>query len=166
MPLGASMQVPWRQSHPLFLGRDYWVSRLAKMRSEPRHLTQLQRRDLARPGAEVLELNLKSHDGAPIQALLARSTFHRIGRAVHLRTCCGLDTCAIDWKAVEEGTCDLVFPFPSDRPLEARVLDVLRMVQVAADLESVRAGEVQLFHGARTAPDEYLIAELVLEQGW
>ena len=160
------MQGPWRQSHPLFLGEDFWLPRLAQMRSRPRQLTQLQRIDLARPGIEVLELSLQSHDGTPIKALLTRSTFHRVGRAVHLRTCCGLDTCAIDWKAVDKGIGDLVFPFPADRGLEARVLDVLRMAQVAADLESIQVSEVELHHGVQAAPDEFVIAELVLQQRW
>jgi hypothetical protein len=136
------------------------------MRQQPRQLTQLQRNDLARPGIEVIELSLNSHDGTPIKALLARSTFHRVGRAMHLRTCCGLETCAIDWKAVEQGIGDLVFPFPSERNLEGKVLDVLRMAHVAADLESIEAQDVELHHGARAAPDEFLIADLVLKQRW
>jgi len=160
------MRDPWSQTHPLFLGKEFWVSRLVKMRSQPRLLTQFQRKDLARPGVEVLELNLQSHDGTPITALLARSKFHRLGRAVHLRLCGGLETCAIDWKAVDEGIGDLVFPFPEGRCLEERVLDVLRMAQVAADLEAIEAREVELYHGSRTPPDEFVIAELVLQQGW
>ncbi len=160
------MQGPPNHSTPLFLGKDYWLPRLAHLRGSPRQLTQLQRKDLARPGIEVLELTLLSHDGAPLQALLARSTFHRAGRAVHLRTCCGLDTCAIDWRAVERGISDLVFAFPAEHNLEARVLDVLRLTQVAAELESIPMSKVSLHCGTRSAPDEFRIANLVLQQSW
>lgn len=160
------MRGPWSQARPIFLGKEFWLARLEKMRSQPRLLTQLQRKDLARPGVEVLELNLKSHDGTPITALFARSKFHRLGHAVHLRLCGGLETCAIDWKAVNKGIGDLVFPFPAGRCLEERVLDVLRMAQVAADLEAIEIQEVELYPGSRTPPDEFVIADWVLQEGW
>ena len=114
----------------------------------------------------MLELRLNAHDGVQIRALLARSVFNRVGCPVQLRTCVDMETCAIDWGAVERGSCDIVFPHPPDRRLEDRVLDVLRWMRAAAQLDAVDGGKIELYSGCQPRPDEFAIADLVRERGW
>ena len=99
----------------LLLDRDYWVPRLERLEARPCALVQIPRSDLGRPGIEVIEMRLRAHDGKPLSALLAHSIYHKRGSVVQLRICCDLETCAIDWGAVERGASDAVFPpWPCD----------------------------------------------------
>jgi hypothetical protein len=150
----------------LLLDPDFWKPRLQRLTDEPQSLVRVPRTDLSRPGIEVIELRIKSHDGATIRALMAHSAFHRNGGAVHLRTCYDLETCALDWGAVEQGTSDVVFPYPPDRKLEDRVLDVLRLTAIVASMESVDSREVRFHSGCQAPPDEFVIADLVRDMGW
>lgn len=160
------MAAPEEPTRHLLLDPDYWRPRLEALRDRPPKVVRIPRDDLARPGVEVVELRLKAHDGAPLRALLARSAFHRAGGEVHLRTCCDFETCALDFRAVERGTSDVVFPFPPGHRLEDRVLDVLRVARTISTVESIEAEAVRLYSGHRTPPDEFRIAELVRDSGW
>ena len=97
---------------------------------------------------------------------MARSSFHRTGHAVQIRLCGELETCAIDWKAVERGACDVVFPHPPDRRLADRVLDVLRLAAAISSVESVNGDAVRFWSGCQAPPDEFVIADLVRDRGW
>ena len=161
--MAASGDAVYRQ---FLLDHDYWAPRLRRLDDEPRNLVQIPRTDLSRPGIEVTELRLRAHDGAPLRALLARSAFQQSGAQVHLRLCEDLDTCALDWRAVEQGTSDLVFHYPPERRLEDRVLDVLRLTEAACSLEAVDCSDVRFYSGCQSPPDEFVIAELVRDKGW
>ena len=144
---------------------DFWRSRLEALRRVPRHLTQIPRADLSRPGIDVVELRLKAHDRTPLSGLAARSTFHRRGCPIHLRICEALTNCAIDYFAVESGWCDVVFPFPEEHRLEDRVVDVLRLADAAGSLQDLPAQRVELYSGHRPPPQEFVIADLLRERG-
>jgi hypothetical protein len=150
----------------LLLDPDYWKPRLTRLVHQPASIIRTPREDLCRPGIEVVELRLKAHDGASIRALIARSAFHQNGSAIHVRTCGDFDTCAIDWKTVEAGASDVVFPYPESRRLEDRVLDVLRVVQTVTSMESTESRAVELFCGCQTRPDEFRIVDMLRERGW
>ena len=148
------------------LDPDFWASRLRQLEDHPRNLVQIPRDDLARPGIEVTELRLHAHDGQRLRAILARSAFAARGAPVHLRLCGNLETCAVDWHAVEQGTSDLVFHHPPERRLEDRVLDVLRLTEAACSLGSIGEADVRLYSGCQHPPDEFVIADLVRAKGW
>ncbi len=150
----------------LLLDPKYWIPRLRLLESEPCRLIQVRREDLRRPGTEVVELRWKAHDGIRMTALLARSSFHRADQPVQIRLCGDLETCAIDWKAVETGSCDVVFPPPPNRRLVDRVLDVLRLASTVSQVDSVAAETVLFWSGCQTPPDEFVIADMVRECGW
>ena len=161
--MAASGDVFYRQ---FLLDPDFWATRLKQLEGEPRNLVQIPRTDLSRPGTEVTELRLRAHDGETLHAILARSAFTAEGAPVHLRLCGDLETCAVDWHAVEQGTSDLVFHHPPNRRLEDRVLDVLRLTEAACSLGSIECASVQYFAGCQPLPDEFVIADLVREKGW
>lgn len=144
---------------------SFWRPRLEALHNEPRHLAQIPRPELARPGIDVVELRLKAHDREPLKGLMARSTFHRRGCSIHLRTCEALVNCALDFGAVESGWCDVVFPFPEGRRLEDRVVDVLRVAQAACSLQDVELACVELYSGHRPPPQEFVIADLLRTRG-
>lgn len=150
----------------MLLDPVYWRPRLERLDDEPHQLVQIPRSELSRPGIEVIELRLRSHDGLPLRALMARSEYHRAGGQVQLRNCADLATCAIDWGAVERGTCDLVFCYPAEHRLENRVLDVLRVIKAASSLEGVDEAQVALYSGCQAPPDEFTIADLVRSHCW
>ena len=150
----------------LLLDPDYWKPRLELLTASPPQLVRIPREDLARPGIEVVELRLKAHDGARLRALLARSAFHKDGRVVHLRTCADLTTCALDFGAVAKGASDVVFPYPTGRRLEDRVLDVLQLARTVCSVESVECRAVTFHCGHQPQPDEFRLAELMREEGW
>jgi len=160
------MAVPEDPLLHLLLDPDYWKPRLQGLATTPTQVVRVPRPDLSRPGIEVVELRLKAHDGAPIRALLARSAFHRAGATVHLRTCGDLETCALDFRAVEQGASDAVFPFPREHRLEDRVLDVLRLARTLSAVESVGCAAIHFTSRQPTRPDEFRIVDRMREVGW
>jgi len=65
----------------------------------------------------------------------------------------------VDLSAVRSGVTEYVLRCPEGRKLEDRVLDVLRVCELAAAKEGVRPHEVVLFTPeSEPEPDEFLIA--------
>ena len=139
----------------------FWRPRLATLSENPRRLVVQARPDLSQPGIDVLELQLLAHDGVALRAFLARSAFHTRADSVRVRPCTDLTTCAIDWRSVEEGQTDVVFPRFPERRMEDRVLDVLRLVDAIASVEHVSESCIHLRCGLGPPPDEFVVAELV-----
>lgn len=160
------MAAPQEGFRSLLIDPTFWGPRLRRLSEEPRHLVQIPRDDLARPGFLVLELRLRGYDGAPLQGLLSRWAFQADASQVQLRTTADLQSAAVDWRAVEEGATDLVFAFPPRRKLEDRVLDVLRVAEAASSLTSVDPRGVSLYRDCRPPGDEFVIADLVRERAW
>jgi hypothetical protein len=143
------------------LDPTFWRPRLASLSEIPRQLTVQVRADLSQPGIDVLELQLIAHDGVSLRAFLARSAFHNQPEGVRIRPCHDLTTCAIDWRSVEAGLTDVVFPRLVERRMEDRVLDVLRLIDAVASVERVGEASVHLHVGMGALPDEFVVAELV-----
>jgi hypothetical protein len=69
----------------------------------------------------------------------------------------------IDLPAVRAGVVEYALQFPAGRKLEDRVLDVLRVCELAASKENVRPHEVFLFtQDEGPEPDEFLIASQLM----
>jgi hypothetical protein len=115
---------------------------------------------------EVVELRVNAHDGARLVGILGRPSFCAQGDVVHVRVAEALSCTELDWHAIEEGESDLVFAFPPERSLEDRVLDVLRVAQSAAALESTSWKEVHLIPRRDTPKDEQVLADLLRSKGW
>ncbi len=153
-------------SRHLLLDPDYWRPRLERLEQEPRHLAFLPRADLSRPGVEVVELRLRAHDGARLTALLARSAFAGTGLRVQIRACNDLARSVLDFATVECGGSDLVFCYPPGRRLEDRVLDVIRIVGAACQVECVDCQQVAFAPSGPGVQDEFAIAEFLRKKGW
>ena len=68
--------------------------------------------------------------------------------------------------AITDGCLDFVYQIPAGRRLEDRVLDVLRVWQVAVHYSGLSADEIQLVAAIPgEEPDEFMIASRLLAQG-
>lgn len=155
--------VPFRE---LLLDPAFWRPRLERLGSAPRSLLVVPRPDLSRPGVEVKELRIRAHDGARLVGILGRPAFCAHGDVVRVRVADALSGAELDWHAIEDGQSDVVFTPPPDRSLEDRVLDVLRVAQSAASLESTPWDEVDLLPRRDAARDEQVLADLLRSKGW
>jgi len=125
------------------------------------------RPDLCQPGVEILELRLRAVDGQRLHALLGRSAFHKEGGVVHVRAPGELSVESLDQRTIHEGGTDVVFDGPSDRRLEDRVLDILRIVGAACSVEGVDCSAIVLCgHEDAAEADEFVIAEMIRARGW
>ena len=150
----------------LLLDAAYWRPRLERLDQVPRSLLVFPRPDLARPGIEVVELRLRAHDGVRLVCILGRPAFCAQGDVVHVRVSDELASTELDWHSIEEGHSDVVICFPADRGLEDRVLDVLRVSQSVASVESTAWEEVHLLPRRDNPKDELILADLLRAKGW
>jgi hypothetical protein len=149
----------------LLLDPEYWRPRLERLGRVPRSLLVFPRPDLGRPGVEVIELRLRAHDGARLVCILGRPSFAH-GDVVRVRVADALAGTDLDWHAIEDGACDLIFTSPPERGLEDRVLDVLRVAKSAASIESAPWEEVDLVPRRDPPKDEQVLADLLRAKGW
>lgn len=152
-----------RGLHPLLLERSYWRNRLQVLKLARPSVLLIPRPELSNPTIDVDEFRIRAHDGVRLFGLRAQS---RIGVArgpARIRIVGPSELPEIDHARLEDGACEFVFQEPAGRRLEDRVLDVLRICQVAAQSESVRADQVQLV-SVRHQPDEFLIASHLLAE--
>jgi hypothetical protein len=160
----------WRSPSPFLLERGYWQDRLARMDAVHRGLLILPRPDLANSMADVVEWRVRGHDGAKLWGLRAQSPFHPEPRGVCVREVCATELPEIRREIVAEGWAEFVLQVPAGRRLEDRVLDLLRVIQVALSMcgvtpESVRLEASESAAGGRQPADELVIAERLLRQG-
>jgi hypothetical protein len=146
---------------PLLLEPDYWRRRVAEMEDLALGLLILPRPDIAQQGMEVVEWRLRAHDGLRLWGLRCQSSFHVCPTGARIRqveTCQRPDAC---FDAVCEGRVDFVYQVPAGRKLEDRVLDVLRVLQLAASYSSLAPGAIALEGDS----DELMIAAQLVAQG-
>ncbi len=149
--------------HPLLLEPTYWRTRLQGMEQVGRSLTFVPRPDLSGAGSEVVEFRLRAHDGTRLWGLLARPGWQEGQRPARIRMVGPSERPQIDRQAIERGDADLVFQEPPGRRLEDRVLDVVRICQLAQDTQGVDAGRIRFVSPrGRREPDEFLIAQQLL----
>jgi len=149
-----------RAVHPLLLEPTYWRNRLQELQVGRPSLLITPRPDLSRGGKDVVEFRIRAHDGARLWGLLARPEWADGNRPARIRSVGPHQRPEIDRTTVEDGMADLVFQEPAGRRLEDRVLDVVRICQMAFATEGVDRFQVS-FSCPRgdQAPDEFLIAE-------
>ena len=149
--------------HPLLLLRDYWRNRLQTLKLARPSALYTPRPDLSTRAVRVEEFRVRAFDGLRLFGLCGHRSM-AIGKTqVRLRML-PHDTPAdrpteIDLSAVRSGVTEYVLRCPEGRKLEDRVLDVLRVCELAAAKEGIRTHEVVLFTPeAESEPDEFLIA--------
>ena len=140
------------------------------MDSVHRGLLILPRADLTTQLADVVEWRMRGHDGVQLWGLRAMSPYHPEPRGVCVREVCATELPEVRLETVAEGWAEFVLQIPAGRRLEDRVLDLVRVIQVALSTCGVAAEAVRLeasvLAGERRRPaDELVIAERLVRQG-
>jgi hypothetical protein len=142
--------------------RDYWRGRLRALELQPPGLILTQRPDLSTRVVEVAEFRVRAHDGLRLWGLRAAS---RLGStSARVRVVGPSDLPRVDLEAVAQGVLEIVLQAPPGRRLQDRVLDVLRVRQLAQEaVEGPAPVELGVEPGRRV-PDEFLIASQLLAE--
>ncbi len=149
-----------RDLHPLLLEPDYWRDRLRQQRSVRPFLLLTPRPDLSTGACEVQEIRFQAHDGVRLWGLVGRCPLLRDEQPAALRIVGPCHLPAIDVNSVQLGCTEFVIQSPPGRRLEDRVLDAVRLCEIASRFDSVDADQVGF--GAVESlglPDEARIAD-------
>ncbi len=152
-----------RPPHPLLLEQEYWRNRLQALRLARPSALYTPRQDLSSRSVRVEEFRVRAHDGLRLCGLVGKRAMV-IGKSqVRLRILPADQPPEIDLPAVRSGMIEYALQLPAGRRLEDRVLDVLRVCELAASRENVRRREVLLFVAdGEVEPDEFLIASQLM----
>jgi hypothetical protein len=134
--------IPAKNLHPLLLEPSYWRGRALALEEHQGGVVWTPRPDLETPGVRVLEFRLRSLDGSHLRGLFARSTWRSGPCDAILRTVRPASRLEIQEDGVREGTAEFVLQEPAGRPLADRVLDVVLLSQVAAEMDGICRVEV------------------------
>jgi hypothetical protein len=156
-----------RSVHPLLLEPTYWRERLRGLEGDDKGLFFTPRPELSAAGVDVVAFRVRAHDGEVLRGLLARPTWQQGDRPAIVRSVPAGRPVEVDVETVRSGSAELVFEEPSGRALPDRVLDVVRVSQVALRTDGI--DRLQLHFGCLEATeehraDEYLIADQLLER--
>ena len=121
----------------------------------------IPRPELSTATVEVDEFRLRTHDGIRLFGLRAQARSPVGTHRVMVRVVGPCETPDLDSEAMQEGATEFVFQEPAGRRLEDRVMDVLRICQIAAAQEGTAARDVRLV-SSDEVPDEFLIASQLL----
>lgn len=158
------MPSPSRRSlHPLLLERGYWRNRLQQLTLAQPSVLLIPRPELSTLSVEVDEFRLRTHDGIRLYGLRAQSRLPVSQQEVMVRIVGPCDSPDLDREAMSCGTTEFVFQEPAGRRLEDRVMDVLRVCQIAAAQEGRTARDVRLV-SSHDIPDEFLIVSQLLAE--
>lgn len=155
--------LPRRSLHPLLLERKYWRKRLEQLNLAQASVLLIPRPELSTQSVEVDEFRLRTHDGIRLYGLRAQSRLPIAHQEVMVRLIGPCDSPELDREALTDGTTEFVFQEPAGRRLEDRVMDVLRVCQIAAAQEGRSTRDVRLVFG-EDIPDEFLIASQLLAE--
>lgn len=150
-----------RSLHPLLLERGYWRNRLQVLGLVKPSVVLIPRPELSSAMLEVAEFRLRAHDGVRLFGLRAHSRLGASDQPARVRVVGPCDLPAIGLDAAERGGTEYVLQVPAGRRLEDRVLDVLRVCQIAAEDRPFDVDRVRLV-AAEQEPDEFLIASQLL----
>jgi hypothetical protein len=147
----------------MLLETGYWRHRLFELRSARQSVLFKPRPELSLDGVEVDEFRIRAHDGVRLYGLRAESRFGAGGRSARIRIVGPSDLPTIDPRAVQSGEAEFVIQAPAGRKLKDRVLDVLRVCQLASVDSEGTARPIRLVVQEGLArPDEFLIASQLL----
>lgn len=119
-----------------------------------------QRQDLSRPGCDVIEYRLRAHDGAQLWGLFARPAWQTGRLPARIRSVGPAERPEIDPKTLADGFAEFVFQEPAGRKLADRVLDVVRICQMAFRTEGIDRLQVSFSCPTEARePDEFVIAQ-------
>jgi len=150
-----------RALHPLLLERGYWRNRLQVLQLAKSSVLLIPRPELSSALIEVDEFRIRAHDGIRLFGLRAQNRLCPGREPARVRVVGPCELPEIDRRAVEAGAVELVYQEPAGRRLEDRVLDVLRVCQLAAENDAIEERRVRLVAHDQ-APDEFLIASQLL----
>jgi hypothetical protein len=150
-----------RALHPLLLERGYWRNRLQVLSLARPSVLLIPRPELSSTVVEVDEFRIRTHDGIRLFGLRAQNRIGESAAPARIRMCGPGEAPQIETGALRAGEREFVFQEPPGRRLEDRVLDVIRVCQVATQCEAVHADQVCLV-SPRQQPDEFLIASQLL----
>ena len=145
--------------HPLLLERKYWRDRLQEQQATRPFLLLTPRPDLSSASCDVQEIRFRAHDGARIWGLVGRSPFLRGPQPASLRVLNAADVPRIDVGEVERGRTQFLIQMPPGRRLVDRVLDVLRLRQIAVDFALIDGERVE-FAGGEGRDEVRIASEL------
>lgn len=152
-----------RALHPLLLERGYWRNRLQVLKLARPSVLLVPRPELSTPTVEVDEFRIRAHDGIRLFGLRAQSRHSQTPGSIRIRVVGPCELPQVDLAAVDRGTREFVLQLPAGRRLEDRVLDVLRVCQLASNNGGESTNRVSLVAEDREhEPDEFLIASQLL----
>ncbi|MFT4648244.1 MAG: hypothetical protein ACI9X4_001466 [Glaciecola sp.] len=150
--------------HPLLLEPSYWQKRLSHLASGPTSMMSSPRKDLSCGGRRVEEFRLRAHDGQILWGLISYPTYFPGTRPCRIRAAGPADPLELDPQAHELGTVEILYQAPAGRRLEDRVLDLLRVRELAKKEPNVRADATSIRSCLAKHPvDEVLIASQLLD---
>ena len=149
-----------RPVHPLLLEPSYWRNRLQELgESGPSILTK-PRPELCAGGRDVVEFQIRTHDGSSLRGLLVRPTLRAGPWPARVRSVAPSAPMTVDRPWVEGGGVELIFEETLGRKLEDRVLDVVHVSRLALHTEGVSGDGVSYPPPEEGAGlDEFRIAE-------
>jgi hypothetical protein len=152
-----------RSLHPLLLDQDYWHNRLQELRMTRQSVLLVPRPELSSEAVIVDEFRLKAHDGVRLFGLRAKCRFSCDAPRATVRVVGPSDLPEIDRRNIERGETVFVLQEQAGRKLEDRVLDVLRVCQLASSMDLEHPPRVELESETDLDPrDEFLIASQLL----
>jgi len=143
---------------------NFWRPRLERLRATRRSLIFMPRPDLSSVLVEVDEWHLRAHDGERLWGLRARSLFHPDPFGASVRLVAAPARPEVDVAVVAEGHVEWVLQVPAGRRLEDRVLDLVRVREVAAELAE-DADAVRFAYPEQAMPDEVAICTGLRQKG-
>jgi len=149
--------------HPLLLEQEYWRNRLRALKLARPSALYTPRPDLSSRSVRVEEFRVRAFDGIRLAGLLGRRSMAIGASRIRLRIVREGALPAVDLPAVRSGVVEYALQFPAGRRLEDRVLDALRVCELAAAKEGVRPQDVLLYAPDREPePDEFLIVSQLI----
>jgi hypothetical protein len=152
-----------RSLHPLLLERGYWRNRLHQLNLAQPSVLLIPRPELSTDSVEVDEFRLRTHDGIRLYGLRAQSRLPIAHQQVMVRLIGPCESPDLDREVLSDGTTEFVFQEPAGRRLEDRVMDLLRVCQIAAAQEGRSTRDVRLV-SSHEIPDEFLIVTQLLAE--
>ena len=149
--------------HPLLLERGYWRNRLQELNLAQPSVLLIPRPELSTISVEVDEFRVRTHDGIRLFGLRAQSRLPIEHQGVMVRLLGPCESPDLDRQAMRDGTTEFVFQEPAGRRLEDRVMDLLRVCQIAAAQEGRSTRDVRLVFD-HDIPDEFLIVSQLLAE--
>lgn len=137
-----------RPVHPLLLEPSYWRTRLQELGELGPSFMTKPRPELCAGGRDVVEFQIRTHDGSSLWGLLVRPTLRAGPWPARVRSLTPSAPMDVDRAWVESGGVELIFEETPGRKLEDRVLDVVHVTRLALHTEGVDA------HGVRYPPPE------------